>query len=305
ISNANAIAGARVDFYNFQQQMLGSISTSSAGMASITLEEEASFAVITHEDGVAYVRLLDGESLSVSDFDTGGKRNQSQLNAFIYTDRGVYRPGDTVYLFAMIDDSAINLPEDHPVKLIANDARGAISYQSVATTHFDRIYTFKIPTSPSDPTGVWRVELQIGATSFFKNIRVETIKPNRLKIDLATEGNIQLRSKNRNRVSIHSEYLQGATASGLDVTVDGSFKQVSPDFDGYKDFTFVDPAREGPSGEVRLFEGVLSDSGNRTFKLSLDPNQSYPAMLEASLNTPSNKRTSPDGPSRAGSTKVK
>ena len=57
-------------------------------------------------------------------------------------------------------------------------------------------YTFDVPTQAGDPTGLWNAYIKVGGTTFHKGLRIETIKPNRLKIQSdATEDSSINRQK--------------------------------------------------------------------------------------------------------------
>jgi uncharacterized protein YfaS (alpha-2-macroglobulin family) len=67
-------------------------------------------------NNVSYVKLFDGNSLSLSKFDVSGNRLQRGLKGYIYGERGVWRPGDSLFLTFMLNDKANKLPKRHPVK---------------------------------------------------------------------------------------------------------------------------------------------------------------------------------------------
>lgn len=48
----------------------------------------------------------------------------------------------------------------------------------------DGIYTFSLGTTPASPTGLWRAKITFGGAQFEKSVRVDAIKPNRMKIEL-------------------------------------------------------------------------------------------------------------------------
>ena len=55
--------------------------------------------------------------------------------------------------------------------------------------------TFDVPTQATDPTGLWNAYIKVGGTTFHKGLRIETIKPNRLKINLALPKILQATDK--------------------------------------------------------------------------------------------------------------
>ena len=104
IVTTKPMEGVEVKFYNYQQQLLGSVTTNSDGMASITLKKKPWVLVAEKNEQRSYLKLTDGASLSLSMFDVAGEAVQRELKGFIYGERGVWRPGDSLYLMFILED---------------------------------------------------------------------------------------------------------------------------------------------------------------------------------------------------------
>ncbi|MGB5554509.1 MAG: hypothetical protein WBM83_07610, partial [Flavobacteriaceae bacterium] len=96
--NTKPIPGAKVTFYNFQQQPVGSAITDTEGTAIFDSEKLAFFAVAENNGQKNYVKLNDGNALSVSKFNVSGSVLQKGIKGFIFGERGVWRPRDQIYL---------------------------------------------------------------------------------------------------------------------------------------------------------------------------------------------------------------
>ncbi|HQU60768.1 MAG TPA: hypothetical protein PLU64_16290, partial [Saprospiraceae bacterium] len=92
------VQGAQLEFYDFQQQLLGQASTDDKGIASVQLPRKPFVVIAQQGNQRGYLRLEDGSSLSMSRFDVSGVVAQKGLKGFLYGERGVWRPGDSVYL---------------------------------------------------------------------------------------------------------------------------------------------------------------------------------------------------------------
>ncbi|HJY13342.1 MAG TPA: MG2 domain-containing protein, partial [Flavobacterium sp.] len=182
IVTTEPVANARVDLYTYQQQKIATAATSSEGIASFQLNKFAYFAIVSLGNQSTYVKLDDGLSLSVSNFDVAGETLQKGLKGFIYGERGVWRPGDNLYLSFILNDASNKLPKSHPIKFRLNDPNGKTVYQTIQKTNELNHYAFTVPTSQDAPTGNWEVLVSVGGAKFYKSIKIETIKPNRLKI---------------------------------------------------------------------------------------------------------------------------
>ena len=76
------------------------------------------------------------------------------------------------------------------------------------------LYVFDFVTEADAPTGAWNVKAQVGGVSFSKRLRIESIKPNRLKIALSMPEKTLLRGEPMD-ARLHVEWLQGAIARNL------------------------------------------------------------------------------------------
>ena len=87
-----------ITFYNYQQQPLATVTTDDNGLAIFDADAQVAFVMGKHANNYAYAKLEDGHALSLSKFDVAGKELEKGLQGFLYTERGVHRPGDTVHL---------------------------------------------------------------------------------------------------------------------------------------------------------------------------------------------------------------
>jgi uncharacterized protein YfaS (alpha-2-macroglobulin family) len=163
--------------------------TDNNGFCNISLKNKPFLLIAKDGDQRGYLRIDDGTALSLSNFDVSGETIQKGLKGFMYGERGVWRPGDTVYLTFILEDVLKKLPANHPVVLEVINPQGQLFKRIVKTTGVNGFYQFNFNTNESDPTGNWVAYIKIGGTTFSKTLKIETIKPNRLKIlfDFGTE----------------------------------------------------------------------------------------------------------------------
>src|SRR5690606_8831357 len=119
-----------------------------------------------------------------SQFDTGGERVLDGLKGFFYGERDVWRPGDDIHLTFVLDDPQQRMPADHPVTVDWFDPRGNKVASYTNDEPVNGFYTFTLKTEESAPTGNWRAVARLGERDFDTRLRVEAIKPNRLRIEL-------------------------------------------------------------------------------------------------------------------------
>jgi len=284
IITTEPISNARVDLYSFQQQKLATLATSSEGIASFQLDTFAYFAIVTYGTQSTYVRLDDGNSLSVSNFNVAGETLQKGLKGFIYGERGVWRPGDNLYLSFILNDASNKIPLGHPIKFRLSDPNGKVTYQTVQKSNDWNHYAFTVPTEVDAPTGNWEAMVSIGGAKFYKSIKIETIKPNRLKIQ-NTFKRAMLSSSYPNTSNLDVTWLHGAVAKNLNVEMQAKFSPQTTTFKNYEKYTFDDLVRQFSTEEITVFSGKLDANGKATTAINPKIQGVSPGMLKASFIT--------------------
>ncbi|WP_281323647.1 MG2 domain-containing protein [Flavobacterium sp. IMCC34518] len=284
IITTEPIANARVDLYSFQQQKVGTAATSSEGIASFQLDTFAYFAIVTYGTQSTYVKLDDGHSLSVSNFNVSGETLQKGLKGFIYGERGVWRPGDNLYLSFILNDASNKIPLGHPIKFRLADPNGKVTYQTVQKSNELNHYAFTVPTENDAPTGNWEAMVSVGGAKFYKSIKIETIKPNRLKIKNTFKRAV-LSSSYPNTSNLEVTWLHGAVAKNLNVEMQAKFSQQATTFKNYEKYVFDDLVRKFSTEEVTVFSGKLDANGKANAVIDPKIQGEAPGMLKASFIT--------------------
>lgn len=279
------VVSADVEFYNLQQQKIGIGLTDSDGIASVSLPEMPYLLLARYNDQQSWLRVDDGSSLSVSNFDVSGQKINEGIKGMIYGERGVWRPGDTLFLTFVMDDITNKLPENHPVVLELYNSRGQLTKREVQTTGIDGFYTFRPVTDAEAPTGKWTAKIKVGGASFTKKLNIETIKPNRLKINLTFNRDILAKNDHSQRASLEVKWLHGAVAANLKARVNVTMYETDYKFKKYEEYTFTDPSRNYYPSEKTIFDGKLDQQGKASFEPDMPTNYNAPGMLKAMFNT--------------------
>ena len=284
ILDTKPIGKAQVTAYNFQLQPIGKGETNGEGFVEITPNGVPFIIVAESDKQKAYVRVVDGEEQSVSRFDVGGKDIQKGLKGFIYGARGVWRPGDTLHISFILEDREKRIPDKHPVALEIYNPRGQFYTKMISTQGMNGFYTFDVPTQATDPTGLWNAYIKVGGTTFHKGLRIETIKPNRLKINLALPKVLQATDKDF-YAPLTSTWLTGATASKLKAKVEMSLSKVNTQFKNYGQYIFNNPATDFTTIKTDIFDGTLDAEGKANVMLKVPTATEAPGMLNATFTT--------------------
>ncbi|HPQ96338.1 MAG TPA: alpha-2-macroglobulin family protein, partial [Thiolinea sp.] len=121
----------------------------------------------------------------------------------------------------------------------------------------------------------------LGGSSFDKSLKIETIRPNRLKVEL-DYGTDKLEGwHDLPAATLFAQWLHGGTASDLKADVNVRLREKTTRFDRYADYSFDDPARTLDSADQQLLEGRLDSQGHLTFSKNFQPKEQPPGLLSA------------------------
>lgn len=284
IITTNPVPDVKVTFYNYQQQEMGVATTDAEGITGFDADRPAYFAIAQSGKQQTYVKLNDGNALSVSKFDVSGVRLQKGIKGYIYGERGVWRPGDTLFLSFMLNDNANKLPKGHPVKFELRDPYGKVTYQETKTNGINNFYKFVVHTSEEAPTGNWQAKVNVGGASFSKTLKIETIKPNRLKIKTTFDDEVLGVNKNI-QGNLEVLWLHGAIAKNLKTDINVRFNPKTTSFKTFPGYVFDDPTRRFGTEEQEVFQGQISNEGKASFNLRPKLENKAAGMLKASFIT--------------------
>lgn len=289
IITTKPVSGAKVELYSYQQQKLATAETGKDGTVTLSHDTKAYFAIVKKDNNTTYIKLDDGVSQSISNFDVDGTRLQKGLKGYIYGERGVWRPGDTLFIGFILNDKAAKLPPTHPIKLRLSDPNGKMVYEAVQTYNAKNHFKFIVPTLASAPTGNWEAVVSVGGAKFYKGIKIETIKPNRLKIKNGLEGKV-ISSSVKNTAKVSVAWLHGAVAKDLKLEMQAKFMKQQTTFKGYLNYVFDDPAQNFRTEEVNVYSGKTDGNGNATVTLQPKLESRAPGMLKAAIITKAYER---------------
>ena len=277
------LPGAKLEVYDYQLQCIGKGKTDGKGLATLTVEHQP-FAIVAKAGGsTAYLKTVMDLDRSLSRFDVGGETVQQGLKAFIYGERGVWRPGDTLHVNMLLSDKGHSLPDGHPATLELYTPEGQFHSRMVRTGK-DGFFTYNIPTQDTDPTGYWNAYFKVGGSSFHKILHIETIKPNRLKIHVDYPSVLEAGLKREARIA--AEWLTGGAAGGAKAHAQLTLRRrKGAPFQGFEAYTFDNPASKFQEAQAELFTTWLDGNGSATAELRLPEAADAPGMLEAFVVT--------------------
>jgi len=273
-------AGVSVEIFDYQQQLLTSGETDNEGKVNLGSIKDPYFVIAKIGNQRAYLKMNDGKSLSLSRFAVSGEDVQEGIKGFIYGERGVWRPGDSIFSTFILQDQNKALPEGLPIIFEFSNPQGQLIKKEVQTKNNSNFYTFITETEDDAPTGNYNLNVSVGSVDYNKTIKVETIKPNRLKIALDF-GKKMIHEGEGESATLNVKWLHGAIGKDLEVKVDASLYPVKTEFEKYLDYTFDDPTKAFYSESEEILSDKTDEDGNVKLTADLNTSGEAPGMMNA------------------------
>lgn len=272
-----------LEVIDYQQMIITKAKSGSDGFANIDLKRKPYLLVAKKGNERGYLKLDDGSSLPLSRFDVSGEEVKNGIKGFIFGERGVWRPGDTMYLNCIIEDKDKKLPADHPVEFSLFTPQGQLYKHAVQSNAEDGFYLFQTNTDAAAPTGNWLAKVKVGGATFEKRIKVETVMPNRLKINVDFGKDPVLGQGSASNGTINAKWLFGATAKNLKAKIDASLYAKKTSFQKFAGFDFDNPTANYSTLSKTIYDGTLDESGNGAINTSFQIDETAPGMLSANM----------------------
>jgi len=194
--------------------------------------------VAEHGDDYAFINLA-RSPFDLTDRGVDGRPAPGALDVYATTERGVYRPGETIHYTALVRDSRAVAVTDLPLTAIVERPDGVEFSRTTLSDAGLGGYSLDVSVPDDAMRGAWRIMLYAdvkGPSLAESSLVVEDFEPERLAIDVGTSAE-RLSTEDTTPVEITARYLYGATAPGL--TVDGDITITPVDtIDGYPGYTF-------------------------------------------------------------------
>jgi uncharacterized protein YfaS (alpha-2-macroglobulin family) len=164
---------------------------------------------------------LDKPGFDFSDRGVEGRADPGPVDGYLYTDRGIYRPGETIQLGTIVrSQSAKPLPDGQAVAIILRRPDGVEAGRWRLTPNEAGLAVQSIALNPTSPRGTWRLEEALAGTKPLIgsiDIQVQDFVPNRLAVDL-TPRTPRVAPGAPAAIDVASRYLYGAPAANLDIS---------------------------------------------------------------------------------------
>jgi len=282
---AKPLEAVTFELLDYQNQLIYTTKSDADGLATLDLKRKPFLLIAKKGDERGYLKLDDGGSLPLSRFDVSGDVVQNGLKGFIYGERGVWRPGDSIFVSFILEDKLKKLPANYPVTFEFYNPKGQLYKKSVNGKPMNGFYIFKTSTERESPTGNWLAKIRAGASTFSKTIKVETIMPNRLKINFNIGDTPYLGIGASSSAILTANWLFGNVGKNLKAKVDVNLNTMKTTFKGFEAYEFDNPTVTFQSQVKTVFEGTLNETGSAAINTNLNENNTAPGMLKANFTT--------------------
>jgi len=288
IATGLPVAGAAVDIVAKNGTTVGTQLTDAMGRAhfqkldDLTRERSPLLVQVKKSGDLSFLPLNRGDrSLDMSRFDIGGirsARSANQLSAYLFSDRGIYRPGDTIHI-GMITKTASWSKDLSGIPLESEvlDARGLTVARERFKLPASGFTELSHTTADTAPTGTYTVNLyivkddrpdaEIGTTT----VRVQEFEPDRMKIatHLSAESAEGWVSPKDLKAVVNVQNLFGTPAEHRRVEAMLTLTPAFPAFHSLPDYRFYDPQRAKEGYNDKLRDAETDAEGNAAFDLGL------------------------------------
>ncbi|RJS16772.1 alpha-2-macroglobulin [Corallococcus sp. H22C18031201] len=220
--------------------------------------------------------------LNFSRFDIGGLVSggtPDRLTAFMFSDRGLYRPGDTFHVGMMVKSSDWNSPPvGVPLEVAVLDPRGLEVHKQKVVVSAAGLDTLDYSTEETSPTGNYQVNLYVvkdhqrGSLLGSTSVRVEEFLPDRMRITTrfsAERADGWVSPKDlKGRVTLKN--LFGIAAAGRRVASELVLSPTYPSFRAFPGYQFRDPLQAKEQFNERLADATTNDEGEVEVDLGLE-----------------------------------
>jgi len=289
IRNATAINGVTVNVYGANNQLLGTAATNGDGVAEVPIpvKKYAGFrsAMVIAKTADDFTYLPYSNTLvNTSRFDVGGKSlNPTGLDAFVYAERDIYRPGETINYSVVVRDGQWKSPGLIPVKLKFLLPNGKELKLFRRSLNEQGGVDGSIPIATEAITGTYVLEVYSTNDILLatKNFMIEEFVPDRIRVSVNLDRK-SLQPSQTAVVDLGAANFFGPPAADRNYELDIQVKQKEFSAKGFEDYNFALANVTGFfDGDVR--QGKTNAAGKATESFSVPPHYVNSGLLQANF----------------------
>jgi uncharacterized protein YfaS (alpha-2-macroglobulin family) len=231
---------------------------------------------------------LRNEAFDLSDRGVQGRSHSSSIDGYLYSERGIYRPGETVHFMSLLRDSNSKALTKLPLTLKIIRPDGVIAFETVLQDAGMGAYTFDYPISVQGLTGTWTAAIyidpkasEISHTTF----EVNDFVPPRIEIATNVESK-QIAPHESNTIDIQANYYFGSPATHLKVDAESKLTLAEDLFPAWKGYFY---GLEEESWTPQRFQhpSTITDAKGQAkliTKIDAEPQTTHVLQLETAIS---------------------
>ncbi len=298
IHDGQPVGSATVEIWARNGTVLLSQTTDASGLAHLPsvagmLREKLPVVLVVKKAGdLSYLPLNRADrNLDLSRFDVSGVVSNglpNQMQGFLFSDRGIYRPGDTINVGIIVKSLGwVQKLADLPVEAEVIDARGLVVRRQKLKLGVGGMAEFNHSTQDSSPTGNYTINLNLardsGSTAPGSNdtpglqlatlsVKVQEFLPERMKVTarLSRENEGGWVTPEQLTAKINVQNLFGTPAPERRVEAHLTLQPAYPGFGQFPDYQFYDPLRGKDHHQEDLAKASTDAQGDVSFNLSME-----------------------------------
>ncbi len=288
IAGGKPVGGGKVKIYSKSNQLLASGETDENGLWAFRKDApwedqlQPLIATVEKDEDLSFLKF-DGNLLSDSGFDTGGRPWNRGYEAFLFPSRGVFRPGEEVFFSTVVRNSRFLPPETFPVIYVVRSSLGKEVARGTAMLSPEGMAVFSAVLSNVTPTGVYSALVALpgeeknplGRAEFF----VEDFVAPRLAVTAGASAS-SVKPGETVTLDISSEWLFGAPAAELPFEAEVRVRPVPFAPSGWEAYSFGDPEKTFEPTVDFLGDGTLDASGKGQIPYTAPDEWSPPSAVE-------------------------
>lgn len=231
------------------------------------------------EDDFAVAMNQWSDGISPWEFNLPAESYSEPYSAHFYTDRAIYRPGQTVYFKGILradDDARYSLPEGvKSLQVTVNDDQGKELYKERLPLNEMGTLHGELTLSEEASLGYYSISAKLGEQWFGTGFQVAEYRKSEFQVVVETDLDEYVQG-DEIAVNVQAEYYFGGPVADADVhwtvlTNDYFFHWTGRGRYDFTDYDWTQYRYYGPSGEfVTEGEGTTDDQGRFTFKVPAD-----------------------------------
>lgn len=213
--------------------------------------------------------------LDLSEYPVGGRSVAKNADVYGFSERGVYRPGETAHFTVMIRDHDAIASLSEPVTLSVKRPNGIevlktrLSAEALQAHAGTLTWDYDIPASA--PRGTWELDISLDGQGKIGDVEfaVEDFVPQKLKLDIKLDE-APLRLGELRHVSLDAQFLYGAPGAALEAEAEARVKFDSNPFPEFKDYSFGAPEKNFREHYIEIGSGITDGAGRLDLALALE-----------------------------------